>query len=159
MFQNKSYLGGWMKHFFSVCLISLLIANSQAETSLTPISGENITFSSLKGKWVLINYWADWCHTCVQEIPELNQFFRDNKNKNVALFGFNFDELPISTQQQLVKKHRILFPNLAKNPAKELALGDIPGVPVTFVFNPAGKLVNTLYGGQSAADLELAIAE
>lgn len=147
-----------MKFFFSLCLMLLLASTAQAEITLKPLQGKNISLSSLKGKWVLINYWADWCHTCIQEIPEFNQFFQEHK-ADVQLFGFNFDELPGDVQQNLMKKYRILYPALAENPARELALGDIPGVPVTFVFNPAGKLVKTLYGGQSAADLALAIAD
>lgn len=146
-----------MKKLFSACLIFLMMNTAQAETSLKSLQGENISLSSLKGKWVMINYWADWCHTCIQEIPELNRFFRTHQDK-VSLFGFNFDELPAHQQQLLIEKHKILYPGLAENPAQDLNLGDIPGVPVTFVFNPAGKLVKTLYGGQSAADLELAMS-
>lgn len=147
-----------MKKFFFTCLLLLLVGSSQADTLLKPLQGENISLASLKGKWVLINYWADWCHTCIQEIPELNKFFQEHQQE-AMVFGFNFDELPEDVQQQLIKKHKILYPALAENPAEGLALGDIPGVPVTFVFNPVGKLVKTLYGGQSAADLTLAIQD
>ncbi|HAT8088119.1 TPA: TlpA family protein disulfide reductase, partial [Legionella pneumophila] len=57
------------------------------------------------------------------------------------------------------KKFNINYPNLLKDPAQDLQLGDITGVPVTFVFNPKGQLIKKLYGGQTAKTLEKVIAE
>lgn len=131
---------------------------SQADVILEDTKGHNISFSSLKGKWVLINYWASWCKTCVEEIPEFNRFFQKHGNDTVALFGVNYDSLPLNKQNNLIKELNIQYPSLSTNPAFALGLGDITGVPVTFVFNPAGELVNTLYGGQDVKALENAVA-
>ena len=56
--------------------------------------GDNLIFSSLKGKWVYINYWANWCQPCLEEIAAFNQFYDKYKNKNIAVFGVNYDGLP-----------------------------------------------------------------
>ena len=129
---------------------------SQADVQLMDTEGKIIPFSSLQGKWVLINYWAGWCNTCIDEIPQLNRFYRKHEN-NVALFSVNYDELPLYKQKRLIKKLHILYPSLMSDPASALGLGDIVGVPVTFVINPKGKLVDTLYGGQNIRTLEAAI--
>ena len=120
-----------------------------AAAVLHPIQGKDIPFSELQGKWVLINYWASWCQPCLDEIPELNRFYDNNKNK-MALFAVNYDMLPDKKQQQLTRYYNIHYPALKKDPAESLHLGDIRGVPVTFVFNPQGQLTETLYGGQTA---------
>lgn len=125
-----------------------------AETVLTSIQGDNIPFSSLKGQWVYINYWASWCDTCINEIPEFNKFYQTHKDsKKIALYAVNYDALPAKAQLKLIHQFKIDYPSLLKDPASSLNLGDITGVPVTFVFNPEGKLVKTLYGGQSAKTL------
>lgn len=127
---------------------------SQADIVFKHLDGQNTSFSALKGKWVFINYWASWCETCVQEIPEFNRFYNAHKKDSVALYAVNYDDLPTYEQIQLAKQLNITYPNLLGNPAKELKLGDITGVPVTFIFNPEGKLVEKLYGGQTARALE-----
>lgn len=133
-------------------------AFSQTEVLFKDTRGQSTSFSSLKGKWVFINYWAGWCQTCIDEIPEFNRFYQSHKKDQVALFAVNFDALPLFEQKSLIKKHHITYPNLLEDPATDLRLGDITGVPVTFIFNPKGQLVKTLYGGQTAETLEQVIA-
>lgn len=145
-----------IKYLFSAALM-LLVSTCQAEVLLQDIQGKNIPFSELKGKWVLINYWAGWCQTCVNEIPEFNRFYKSHKNDPVALFAVNYDALPLFEQQTLIRKLNINYPNLIKNPANDLNLGEINGVPMTFIINPEGKLVKILYGGQTARSLNKAM--
>lgn len=147
-----------LRYLFSGILLVLTATLSHADVLLKDTHGRSTAFSELKGKWVLINYWAGWCKTCIDEIPEFNRFYQHHKNDPVALFGVNFDALPLYEQKNLIRKFNITYPNLLKDPAFDLSLGDIKGVPVTFIFNPAGQLVKTLYGGQTAEMLDKALA-
>ncbi|HAZ7574315.1 TlpA family protein disulfide reductase [Legionella sp. PATHC032] len=147
-----------MKRLIPIFIYLLILAitpfSTHAEALLKDNFGHNIPFSSLKGKWVFINYWASWCETCVDEIPEFNRFYKNHKKDAVALYAVNYDALPLPEQKLLIKKFNINYPNLLKDPAQDLQLGDITGVPVTFVFNPKGQLIKKLYGGQTAETLE-----
>ncbi len=145
--------------FIYLLVLAIAPFSTHAEALLKDTFGHNIPFSSLKGKWVFINYWASWCETCVDEIPEFNRFYTNHKNEAVALYAVNYDALPLPEQKLLIKKFNINYPNLLKDPAQDLQLGDITGVPVTFVFNPKGQLIKKLYGGQTAKTLEKVIAE
>ena len=140
-----------MKRFLMVLLVSL-VSYVQAAPILTQLNGKQIDFSSLKGRWVFINYWASWCQPCVDEIKELNQFYQTKKN-TVMVFAVNYDALPLNQQRRLIKQFAISYPSLQQDPSDLLHLGDIRAVPATFVFNPQGKLVDTLYGGQTLASL------
>ena len=115
--------------------------------------GETLTLSSLHGKWVYINYWANWCQPCLDEISAFNQFYDAYKNKNIAVFGVNYDGLPINEQLALIKHVGLHYPSLTTDPAEALALGDIRAVPVTFIFNPEGKLHDVRYGKQTTESL------
>ena len=143
-----------IKFLLSAFILMAVASISQAEVLLKDTHGQSTPFSALKGKWVLINYWAGWCQSCVDEIPEFNRFYQNHKNDPVALFAVNFDALPLFEQKNLIKRFNISYPNLLKDPANDLSLGDITGVPVTFIFNPKGQLVKTLYGGQTAETLD-----
>ncbi|MDR3502779.1 MAG: TlpA disulfide reductase family protein [Legionella sp.] len=146
-----------LKTLLSAVLLMTITAASQADVLLRDLQGRDISFASLKGKWVLINYWAGWCKTCVEEIPELNRFYRKHGHDSIALFAVNYDALPLDKQHRLIRQLNIQYPSLRSDPAFALGLGDITGVPVTFVFNPKGELVNTLYGGQDVRALEEAM--
>lgn len=139
----------------SLCCF-LLVNIAMADVLLKDMDGKQIPFSSLKGKWVMINYWASWCQPCVDEIKELNKFYQTHKER-VALYAVNFDALPIKEQLQLIRMLGIHYPGLIENPGAQLGLGHIRGVPATFVFDPQGNLSDTLYGAQTQASLDEAI--
>ncbi|MDX1836220.1 TlpA disulfide reductase family protein [Legionella taurinensis] len=133
----------------SLVLVLLLLSHwVQAGVVLTDIQGRNISFNDLKGKWIMINYWASWCQPCVDEIQEFNRFYRIEKDR-VALFAVNYEGLSLAEQRLLIKQYRIHYPSLQKDPRHSLELGDIRGVPVTFVFNPRGEFMTALYGSQT----------
>ncbi|MCH9756546.1 MAG: TlpA family protein disulfide reductase [Gammaproteobacteria bacterium] len=130
------------------------LSNVHAYTpTLQNIDGHEITLKSLKGKWVYINYWASWCAPCLHEIPEINRFYQQYKTKNIAIFGVNYDGLSSDEQRPLIEKYQLNYPSLGIDPADALKLGDIRGVPVTFVFNPEGKLFDIKYGEQTVKSL------
>lgn len=139
----------------SLFLICLFISTAlYAEALLYPTQGKPIPFSALKGKWVLINYWASWCEPCLDEIPELNRLYQHSNSDRFALFAVNYDMQPVEVQQQLAVDNHIRYPVLSRDPAEALHLGEIRGLPVTFIFNPIGILVETRYGGQTAVRLK-----
>ena len=138
---------------FIIAIIFAFATSANANTILQDMKGHKFSFSDLQGKWVLINYWASWCQACINEISELNHFYKKNKNNNIALYAVNYDALPYDMQQQLIEQFNIQYPSLQQDPGRSLRLGHIRGVPVTFVFNPQGQLSSTLYGSQTAESL------
>lgn len=142
-----------------VLLLLLFGLNAKASPILENIDGSTIDFSSLKGKWVFINYWASWCGPCIDEISALNKFSAENKSKNIEVFAVNFEDLPMEQQQYLVTKFSIHYPSLKHKSVNQLHLGDISVVPITFVFNPEGQLATALYGGQTLKSLREVIAQ
>jgi thiol-disulfide isomerase/thioredoxin len=128
----------------------------QASPSLTLLNGKDIPFSALKGRWIMINYWASWCGPCLDEIKEFNRLLHEYP-KEVAIFAVNYDMVGQEEQRALSVQYDLHYPSLAGNPARSLRLGPIRGVPVTYVFNPEGKLIDTLHGGQSYENLVKAI--
>ncbi len=130
----------------------LLFVFFGCSTAFSAVYDKTITRDQLKGKWVIITYWADWCDNCRAEIPQLNKFYL--KHKNVILLGVNFDNLPLAQLNDDIMRNNILYPVFKSNPADSLKLGTVDVLPTTFVINPQGKIVYKLIGSQSAEALD-----
>lgn len=125
--------------------------------TLYDVNGKPIHLNDYRGKWVIINYWASWCLPCSLEIPELNAFYTAHKDKDAVVFGFNNDEIPINQVSARAQTMGILFPNLATDPGHLLGVISIPGLPISFLIGPDGKLKTTLLGEQTQKSLEAAM--
>lgn len=110
----------------------------------TDISGQAIDFSSFKGKWVVINYWAGWCKPCLREIPELNLLAKDHSN--IVVLGVSFDPMPLQKIQHFVALHKIKYRVLDSLSLKSVGIDYVKALPATFVFDPQGNLVQSIYG-------------
>ena len=138
-----------------VCVLfcSLLLACSQNNNTFHDTHSNTINESQLRGKWIVINYWADWCGSCTEEMPELNRFYKDNKDQNIVLYGVDYDHATTDRLKQLINKHHIQYPILIEDPAVIFKL-DVAGiVPTTFIINPKGEVVKTIQGPTSAKAL------
>lgn len=140
----------FLKKLVLTITFTMIFINGHAKGVLEDLDGQKISLKSLEGKWVVINVWAPWCQPCLDEIPMLNKLA---ENKNVALYGINFDPSSIEEQKFQAQDLNISYPMLKRDAIDELNLGDINGVPAMFIYNPKGKLAYKLYGKQSLAKL------
>lgn len=113
-------------------------------------------FADLKGRWILVNYWAGWCEPCIKEIPELNRFAQQFGDR-AQVFAVNFDGLQGAELQQEVDKLKFAVPVLLDDPAARLGYERPAALPSTFVIGPDGKLRQVLQGEQTLATLRAAI--
>lgn len=117
---------------------------------LVTAAGESIEWTSLRGDWVLVNYWAEWCKPCLEEIPELNDV---NAHEGVTVLAVNYDGISGQELVDLGQRMGIDFTMLADNPAQALGWETPQGLPATFLVAPDGELRDTLMGAQTEADL------
>ncbi len=109
-----------------------------------------------RGKWVVINYWAQWCKPCIKEIPELNELAR--KDPGIVVLGVNFDGALGAELDQQVETLGIGFPLILEDPAAVLGTDRPHALPTTLILDPEGELVETLMGPQTLESL-LAVIE
>ena len=91
-------------------LFCLFILLSCQNNNIKVFDGSDTSLSKLNGNWIVINYWADWCAPCIKEIPELNEFAKENED--LFVYTFNFDHLEIEDLAPLAKKFNISVPSL-----------------------------------------------
>ena len=128
--------------------------------ALTACSGEPAPrdkLSELRGRWVVINYWAEWCKPCIKEIPELNELAREYPD--LAVVGVNFDGAEGEELANQISQLGIAFPVLAEDPAARLGIPRPAVLPTTLILDPQGKLAQTLVGPQTLESLAQAVGQ
>ena len=144
----------YYKKLLNYVLISLFLGCSQPD--LLTSENKKVYLDDLRGKWILINYWADWCPPCIKEIPELNKLNSQYGDK-VAVFLFNFDRLEDNELKKQLLKIKAEIPSLISDP-QLIYNYDVPdALPVTFVINKDGKLSMTLKGPQTLEEMKEAL--
>jgi thiol-disulfide isomerase/thioredoxin len=119
--------------------------------------GNKIHLSKFQGNWLVLNFWATWCEPCREEIPELNQFAKDNKG--IKLIGIAIDDMDAIEKFQ--KDTPIEYLSLVSNMdgvRLSQSLGNIKGVlPFTVVIDSSGDTVRSFYGKVKIPELNQAL--
>jgi len=118
-------------------------AGSRAPAFVLPrLQGSgNISLASFRGKTVVLNFFASWCAPCKREAPDLESVWRKNRSDGVVVLGVDSGDTRGSAQRFL-GAHGVTYP-IVFDPGQKLALGSyaVPGLPVTYVIDPAGRVV------------------
>ena len=115
-------------------------ARQKADFTLTDLSGKSWTLKDLKGKVVLLNFWATWCPPCRKEMPDLEALSRCFEPQGLVILGIDDEEA--RTIQPFIKQQGITYPVLLDPGRKVNTLFQIEGIPKTFVYDRGGKLVS-----------------
>jgi len=118
-------------------------------------AGATLAMQSLRGKPLVLNFWATWCPPCVEELPLLDGFYRENASKNWQVVGLAIDQP--SAVRKFLERTPVSFPiALAGLGGTELghALGNLGGgLPFTVVVGANGDVLQRKMGRVTAADL------
>ena len=143
----------------SILLACLSLVGCSSEPSFRVADGSSIRFSDLHGEWVVLNYWAEWCAPCREEIPELNELRQQGSQRGVEIrvLGVNYDGLEGADLNAVMQRMEIEFPVLVDDPRENFRIGRAEVLPMTVVIDPKGTVQAVLAGPQTAESL-LALA-
>lgn len=110
---------------------------------LKSADGSTYSFSSYRGKKVILHFWAAWCSACKSEIPELQAFY-EQKNEDTIFLSINSD--PDYPFEKLVRENGITYPILLDKNSKLANKYRILTVPTTFIVDEEGVIVQIHYG-------------
>jgi peroxiredoxin len=109
------------------------------EFTLKDLSGKTWTFSDLRGKVVLVNFWATWCPPCRKEMPDLETLYERFGSKGFVVLGIS-DEDSVKVEP-FIRERKVSFPVLLDPGRKTNDSFVVEGIPKSFVYNRDGKLV------------------
>jgi cytochrome c biogenesis protein CcmG, thiol:disulfide interchange protein DsbE len=130
----------------------LVVGNPVPDFQVTSFSGETYRLSDLKGKVVLLNFWASWCLTCEDEAKALEEVWKEHKGSNGVVFiGIDYVDTDQEAQAYL-KRFGITYPNGPDLRLKISQIFGVTGVPETFLIDQDGKLRDLRIGPFSSAN-------
>ena len=108
--------------------------------SLRRLNGTGtLDLASLRGKAVVLNFFASWCEPCKREAPELEQVWRDYRSQGVVVLGIDTNDAS-NDAQQFISAHGVTYPTVGGGGRLTGKYG-IPGLPVTYVLNRKGRVI------------------
>lgn len=123
------------------------VAGKTAQDFPTEINGKLGRLSDLRGKVVVLNFWATWCPPCVEETPSLNRLQKYIESRNGVVLGVSVDDDP-EAYEKFLKDQGVNFPTF-REPTRKLALDyGTPVFPDTYIIDRHGKIARKFYGPQ-----------
>lgn len=115
--------------------------------SLQRLDGDgSISLRSLRGKTVVVNFFASWCAPCKREAPALEQVWRDYRSRGVVVLGIDTNDAA-SDGRHFVSAHKITYPAVGGAGYGLAGRYGVPDLPATFVINSKGRIVGGLILG------------
>jgi peroxiredoxin len=111
----------------------------KADFTLTDLHGNPWHLRELKGKVVLVNFWATWCPPCRKEMPDLQALYDKYKEQGFVVLSIS-DEEPAKVQP-FITERKITYPVLLDPGRKVNEEFQVEGIPKSFVYDREGKLV------------------
>jgi cytochrome c biogenesis protein CcmG, thiol:disulfide interchange protein DsbE len=111
--------------------------------SLHRLTGDgDVSLRSYRGKTVVLNFFASWCAPCKREAPVLEQLWKRDRSEHLVILGVDTGPDAAGDGRRFVQAHGITYP-VVFDPNAGIASSryDLPGLPVTYVLNPQGRIV------------------
>ncbi len=129
--------------------MDIQVGNQLPDFSLSPWNGKEIQVSDLKGRILILNFWAAWCGACLEEMPSLVELEKKYRKQGVLVLGINLDDNPESVVPKILKKYGIQFPVFKDTEGKISELLNVHAIPLTVVLNQDRKILLIQNGSQN----------
>jgi len=113
--------------------------------TLQNLDGQSISLNDLKGKPVLVNFWATWCGPCVSEMPYIQEIYGEWSGKGLVVLAINIGDSS-SEAEQFLQNHNLSLPVLLDTNKAVARRYNIRGIPTTFFIDKDGIIQEKIIG-------------
>jgi thiol-disulfide isomerase/thioredoxin len=121
------------------------------------LDGEELSAESLRGKVVLVNFWATWCTPCRVEMPALQRMHERHAPAGFAVVGLAVDRASTQAVRDFVRERGVTYPIAHVGSEAEALFGGVRGYPMSFLLDRTGKIRHTVIGPVAPLSLEPAV--
>lgn len=138
------------------------IGKSAPDLELTKLDGTNVKLSDLKGKKVILNFWATWCGPCQQEMPDMEAFYKEHK-ENVEILAINYTPSEKGGGEEKVsnfaKEKGITFPILLDKNIDVTTAYKVITIPTSYFIDTKGVIQDKFIGPMTQKEMEKRVAK
>ena len=106
---------------------------------LSTLDGSTFDLAKLRGKVVMVNYWATWCAPCRKEMPTLNAFYKKYQPQGLEIVGISID-FERDSEKARKLAHTVAYPMALAKAITDDGFGIPKGVPITWIIDTEGKV-------------------
>ncbi|PEC77043.1 thiol:disulfide interchange protein [Bacillus cereus] len=138
------------------------IGKSAPDFTLTKLDGTNVKLSDLKGKKVILNFWATWCGPCQQEMPDMEAFYKEHK-ENVEILAVNYTPSEKGGGEEKVsnfaKEKGITFPILLDKNIDVTTAYKVITIPTSYFIDTKGVIQDKFIGPMTQKEMKKRVAK
>ncbi|GAB6172643.1 redoxin domain-containing protein [Paradesulfitobacterium aromaticivorans] len=128
--------------------VGLEKGNLAPDFELRTVDGKAMKLSSLRGKKVIVNFWATWCPPCRLEMPEMEKFYTKNKNEGIEILAVNLTKAEKSRADvpAFIEAYGITFPVLLDENSDVARLYKVSSIPASYILDTQGVIREKIVG-------------
>ena len=127
------------------------------EFHLTTLAGEPVSREALRGKVVLVNFWATWCPPCRLEMPGFQKIYDRKHDQGFTILGVATDAASTAEESSFLRERGITYPVAMANGEAVSAFGNVNTLPTSFLIDRDGRIRYEVRGIFAAVSLEQAV--
>jgi peroxiredoxin len=128
---------------------TLPVLGKAPDFKLTTLDGKEVTAASLKGKVVVVDFWATWCGPCVEEIPGYIALQKEHAKDGLVIIGVSVDRGSVEKVKQFVAKKGMNYLVGMGDDTLAEAFGGFDAIPTTFLIDRDGNIRHQKTGGMA----------
>jgi thiol-disulfide isomerase/thioredoxin len=134
------------------------VGSSLPDFSVKDLAGQSLSAFDLRGKVVLVDFWATWCQPCKKEMPGYQKLVDRYGSRGFVAIGFKFDTMmDMEDPVQFAKKIGVRYPLAVATDEITQKFGGIEGLPTTMLYDRQGVLRSKVVGFEYTENIEAAL--
>jgi thiol-disulfide isomerase/thioredoxin len=134
------------------------IGSSLPDFSVRDLQGRPLSSADLRGKVVLVDFWATWCQPCKKEMPGYQRLVDEYASRGFVVIGFKFDNMrDVEDPIQFARGIGVRYPLVVATDKANQSFGGIEGLPTTFLYDRHGVLHMKVIGFEYTDNIESAL--
>lgn len=131
--------------------------DDRPEYHFTSLDGAVLSDSALRGKVVLVNFWATWCVPCRVEMPALDRMHQRHADAGFVVVGLAVDRVSTEKVREFSEARGVVYPIAHVDADAERVFGGVRGYPTSFLLDRSGRIRHTVIGPIAPLSLEPAV--
>lgn len=128
-------------------------AKAPVALKLATVDGGTFDAAARRGSWLVVNFWATWCHPCLAEMPELSQL--DQRRADLGVLGLAYDDISPAELKAFLAAHPVRYPIAQVDVDDPPKAFEAPtGLPTTYLLDRQGRIARRFVGPVTAQEIE-----